>query len=49
MYYLMSRGLDEDSAKRLVIRGFLGAVVTEIPVKSVREEFIRMIDQKLSL
>ncbi|MDR0298438.1 MAG: Fe-S cluster assembly protein SufD [Streptococcaceae bacterium] len=47
MYYLMSRGLDEQTAKRLVIRGFLGSVVTEIPVKSVRDEFIATIDRKL--
>ena len=25
MYYLMSRGLDQDTAERLVIRGFLGS------------------------
>ncbi|MFC4651976.1 Fe-S cluster assembly protein SufD [Lactococcus nasutitermitis] len=49
LYYLQSRGLDEDTAKRLVIRGFLGAVVTEIPVKSVRDEFITTIERKLGM
>lgn len=47
MYYLMSRGLDRATAERLVIRGFLGAVITEIPIKSVRDEMIAVIDQKL--
>lgn len=48
MYYLMSRGLDKDTAERLVIRGFLGAVITEIPVKEVRDSIIDVLDQKLA-
>ncbi|KXT77604.1 Fe-S cluster assembly protein SufD [Streptococcus sp. DD13] len=48
MYYLMSRGLDQETAERLVIRGFLGAVITEIPVKEVRDEMIAVIDEKLN-
>ena len=47
MYYLMSRGLDRETAERLVIRGFLGAVITEIPVQAVREEMIAVLDKKL--
>ncbi|MET3557780.1 Fe-S cluster assembly protein SufD [Streptococcus rupicaprae] len=47
MYYLMSRGLDRATAERLVVRGFLGAVITEIPVKSVREEMIAVLEEKL--
>ncbi|MFC3928510.1 Fe-S cluster assembly protein SufD [Streptococcus caprae] len=47
MYYLMSRGIDKETAERLVIRGFLGAVITEIPVASVREEMIAELDKKL--
>lgn len=48
MYYLMSRGLDRATAERLVIRGFLGAVITEIPVKEVRDELIQVLEDKLS-
>ncbi|MTB65184.1 Fe-S cluster assembly protein SufD [Streptococcus sp. zg-86] len=48
MYYLMSRGLDKATAERLVVRGFLGAVITEIPVKEVRNEMIDGIEEKLS-
>ena len=37
MYYLMSRGLRKEEAERLVIRGFLGSVLTAIPVEAVRK------------
>lgn len=47
MYYLMSRGIDQQTAERLVIRGFLGAVITEIPSKQVRQELIDVLDRKL--
>lgn len=49
LFYLQSRGLDEETAKRLVIRGFLGSVVSEIPVKSVQAEFIETIERKLGM
>lgn len=47
MYYLMSRGLNESDAQRLVIRGFLGAVLTAIPVRSVQKELTEVIEGKL--
>ena len=47
LYYLMSRGLDQKTAEQLVIRGFLGTVITEIPIKAVRDEMIDVIDSKL--
>ena len=48
MYYLMSRGLDKATAERLVVRGFLGSVIVEIPVKEVRIEMIETIDEILA-
>lgn len=48
MYYLMSRGIPKQEAERLVIRGFLGAVITAIPLRSVREELVDTIERKLS-
>ena len=48
MYYLMSRGLDQATAERLVVRGFLGSVIVEIPVKEVRAEMIENIDEILA-
>lgn len=47
MYYLMSRGLPRTEAERLVIRGFLGSVITAIPLRKVQNEFIEVIERKL--
>ena len=44
MYYLMSRGLRKEEAERLVIRGFLGSVLTAIPVKEVQQELVAVIE-----
>ena len=48
LYYLMSRGLPQKEAERLVTRGFLGSVITSIPVKAVQKEFVEVIDRKLA-
>ncbi|GEP22482.1 Fe-S cluster assembly protein SufD [Lentilactobacillus diolivorans] len=47
MYYLMSRGIDKRTASHLVIRGFLGAVLTAIPSKNVRKQLIEIIERNL--
>lgn len=47
MYYLMSRGLHKEEAERLVIRGFLGSVLTAIPMKEAQKELIDVIEGKL--
>ena len=44
---LMSRGLRKAEAERLVIRGFLGSVLTAIPVKEVQQELVAVIEGKL--
>ncbi len=48
LYYLMSRGLAQTDAEKLMIRGFLGIVLSEISVEEVREEFIETINRKLA-
>lgn len=48
LYYLMSRGLSRKEAEYLVVRGFLGSVIREMPTAEVREEVIAAIDQRLS-
>ncbi|WP_373815926.1 SufD family Fe-S cluster assembly protein, partial [Jeotgalibaca porci] len=48
MFYLLSRGIKKEEAERLVIRGFLGAVITAIPLKEIRHELVEMIDKKLT-
>lgn len=47
LYYLMSRGIPKAEAERLVIRGFLGAVISAIPSKDVRDELVETIERKL--
>lgn len=47
LYYLMSRGIPEIIAKRLVIRGFLGPVLTAIPEKTLQKKLIKVIEDKL--
>ncbi len=47
MNYLMNRGIPYDQAQRLVIRGFLGAVLDAIPNKDVRRKMIDILERKL--
>lgn len=48
LYYLMSRGLTKEVAQRLVARGFLGVVLSDIPVPEVRQQMIALIERKLT-
>lgn len=47
LYYLMSRGLSQTVARRLVIRGFLGDVLAALPTPSARQRVIAEIERKL--
>ncbi|MBM6812631.1 Fe-S cluster assembly protein SufD [Limosilactobacillus reuteri] len=48
MYYLMSRGIPRAQAERMVIRGFLGAVLSAIPAADVRNKLITILERKLA-
>ncbi|ADG98777.1 FeS assembly protein SufD [Segniliparus rotundus DSM 44985] len=48
MFYLRSRGLSEDEARRLVVRGFFGEVVAKIPDESVRARIAELVEGKLA-
>lgn len=48
MYYLMSRGIPRAQAERMVIRGFLGAVLSAIPAVDVRNKLITILERKLA-
>lgn len=48
LYYLMSRGIPEPEAVRLVVQGFLAPVVDAIPVDLVREAVWRLVERKVS-
>ena len=47
LFYLLSRGIPEDVARRLVVRGFFNEVINLIPVESIRERLIALIDHEL--
>ncbi|RAL27069.1 Fe-S cluster assembly protein SufD [Thermoflavimicrobium daqui] len=46
LYYLMSRGVTKEEAEKLIIFGFLDAVISEIPSESLRKNIIRVIEGK---
>ncbi len=47
LYYMMSRGISEDQATRLIIYGFLAPVVSEIPVESLENKLSEWVERKL--
>ncbi|WP_206207728.1 SufD family Fe-S cluster assembly protein, partial [Virgibacillus indicus] len=47
LYYLMSRGITQTEAERLVIHGFLAPVVSKLPIASVREQLTKIIERKV--
>ena len=47
LFYLRSRGIREEDATRLIIRGFFNEVLNQIPVESVREELIARVAGEL--
>ena len=49
LFYLRSHGLPEDDAKRLVIEGFLAALVERFPDGPVRETLAAALERRLQL
>ena len=47
LFYLMSRGLGRRQAERLVVLGFLGEVLSKLPLGGVAEKATRAIEAKL--
>ena len=47
LFYLMSRGISEDVARRLVVRGFFGEVINRIGVPEVRERIAEAVELEL--
>ncbi len=48
MYYLLSRGIPKPEAERLVIRGFLAGVITELRSQRLRHELNALIERRLT-
>ncbi|WP_226529096.1 Fe-S cluster assembly protein SufD [Metabacillus niabensis] len=47
LYYLMSRGIPQVEAERLVIHGFLAPVVKELPIEGVKKQLVEVIERKV--
>ncbi|WP_448850790.1 Fe-S cluster assembly protein SufD [Corynebacterium sp. 335C] len=47
LFYLQARGIPEDVARRLVVRGFFGEVINRIPVESARDRLAELVDAEL--
>ena len=47
MFYLKSRGISDEEARRLIIRGFFTDVIRRVPVDSVRENLEDVVEQEL--
>jgi len=48
LFYLQSRGIDEDEARRLVVRGFFADLVQGIGVPELQERLTQRIESELS-
>jgi len=47
LFYLMSRGIPADEARRLVVRGFFAELVQQIRVTDIQERLLARIDEEL--
>ena len=47
LFYLMSRGITLEDARRLVVRGFFNEIITEIGNEEVQERLMERIDGEL--
>ncbi|WP_033340379.1 Fe-S cluster assembly protein SufD [Catenuloplanes japonicus] len=48
LFYLMARGIPEDEARRLVVRGFFAEILHKIPVEDLRERLGDAIEARLA-
>lgn len=49
LFYLQARGIPEDRARRLVVRGFFGEILQKITVPEVRERLEAAIEEELAV
>jgi Fe-S cluster assembly protein SufD len=47
LFYLMARGIDESTAKQLVVRGFLSEIIQKIGIPDVEQRLIGAIEAEL--
>jgi Fe-S cluster assembly protein SufD len=49
LFYLMARGIPEDEARRLVVRGFFASIVNRIGVPEVVDQLMAAVDAELEV
>lgn len=49
LFYLMSRGIPEDIARQLVVRGFMNEIIQKIEVSSIRESLAEDLERELRI
>ncbi|QOR46752.1 Fe-S cluster assembly protein SufD [Trueperella pecoris] len=49
LFYLRSRGIPEDQARRLVVRGFFAELINQIGVESVQAKLMESIEKELDI
>jgi Fe-S cluster assembly protein SufD len=49
VFYLQARGIPEDQARRLIVRGFFGELIQKITVPAVRERLTEAIEHELAI
>jgi Fe-S cluster assembly protein SufD len=49
VFYLRSRGIPEDQARRLIVRGFFNEIIAKIAVSAVRERLTEAIEKELAI
>ena len=49
LFYLRSRGIPEEQARRLVVRGFFGEIIAKITVPAVRHRLTTAIEHELAI
>ncbi|MEK9908191.1 MAG: SufD family Fe-S cluster assembly protein, partial [Aquiluna sp.] len=47
LFYLMARGIEEEAAKKLVVRGFLSEIIQKIEIPAVEQRLIAAIEDEL--
>ena len=48
LFYLMARGIPEDVARRLVVRGFLNEIIQKINVPAIEERLTEAVERELA-
>jgi Fe-S cluster assembly protein SufD len=49
LFYLRTRGIPEDQARRLIVRGFFGEIIAQIGIPALRERLTGAIEDELAI